>query len=376
MATPKIIADFESQLSAAISINDTSFTLSSATDDDGVALPAGLYYFTLDNGSTNKEYLAGTLSGTSVTGVLNVTRQGTETSGALKAHRVGATVIITDFNTYKKYMDEISLVSAPDADTTTKGVLEASTLIEIRARTASGGSGAKLAATPDVLVDLPTEDEKAALVGTSGTPSTSNKFVTADDAANDGTSAKIIRANGVALPSGLIGGVNKKIAVGVPQSGLGTSSSSEVTIFSETVPADFLSTNNGVRYQIFVTNLTTANGTTDDPTFRLKYGSTTLCTVALQNSTTTNTALKGIIEGVLTANASASAQVGFMKVALSVDNNDLSVHNDEKSVHMVDNGTATETSSGALALIATIQWGDADAGNDLDISGHIVELIS
>lgn len=180
MATPKIIADFEAQLSTALSVGDTSFTLSSATDDDGVALPAGLYYFTLDNGNSNKEYLAGTLSGTSVTGVLSVSRQGVETSGCARAHRVGASVIITDWKTYKKYMDEIALVSAPDADTSTKGVMEAATLAEVRARTASGSTGANLAVTPDVLDDLPTSDEKAALAGNAGTPSATNKFITED----------------------------------------------------------------------------------------------------------------------------------------------------------------------------------------------------
>ena len=180
MSTPKIIADFETQLSAAISVGDTTFTMSSATDDDGIALPDGLYYFTLDNGSTNKEYLAGTLSGTNVSSVVNVSRQGSEASGAVKAHRVGATVIMTDFMTYKKYMDEISLVSAPDASVSTKGVVETATLAQVRARTASGETGAALAITPDVAVDMPTEDEKAALAGggTAGTPDADNQFMT------------------------------------------------------------------------------------------------------------------------------------------------------------------------------------------------------
>ena len=181
MATPKIIADFETQLNAAISIGDTSFTMSSATDDDGIALPDGLYYFTLDNGSTNKQYMAGTLSGTTVSSAVNVSRQGVESSGSTKAHRVGATVIMTDFMTYKKYMDEISLVSAPDASVSTKGVIETATLAQVRARTALGETGAALAITPDVAVDLPTADQKAALVGSGNAPDGTNTFVTTDD---------------------------------------------------------------------------------------------------------------------------------------------------------------------------------------------------
>lgn len=168
MATPKIIADFETQLATALAVGGTSFTLASATDDDGVALPNGLYYFTVDSGISNKEYLAGTLSGTSVTSVVSVSRQGVETSGAARAHRVGASVLLTDFATYKKYMDEIALVSAPDASQTVKGVVETATLAEVRARTGTGGTGAALAVTPDVMDDLPTQDQKTFLAGVTG----------------------------------------------------------------------------------------------------------------------------------------------------------------------------------------------------------------
>lgn len=183
MVTPKIIADFETQLASAIAVGDTSFTLASATDDDGVALPAGKYYFTVENGSSNKEYLVGTVSGTSVTSVSNVSRQGLETSGADRAHRIGSSVIISDFLTYKNYIDETTVAGAADGDTATKGVFEAATLAEVRARTASGSTSANLAVTPDVLDDLPTADEKDALAGT-GTPSSSNRYVTEDDASD------------------------------------------------------------------------------------------------------------------------------------------------------------------------------------------------
>lgn len=122
MSTPIIVADFESSLATAIAIGGTTFSLSSATDDDGVALPPGQYYFTVDNGASNKEYFLGTLSGTSVTAVSTVTRQGVETSGAARAHRVGASVIITDFATYKKYIDGIAIAGAPDAGLATKGI--------------------------------------------------------------------------------------------------------------------------------------------------------------------------------------------------------------------------------------------------------------
>jgi len=169
MAQPQIIADFETQLSTAIAVGATSFSLVSATDDDGVALPNGLYYFTIDNGQSNKEYVAGTLSGTSVTGVLNVTRQGTEASGTVRAHRVGASVLITDFATYKKYIDEAVTAGAVDASATAKGIVEIPITAEIDADTRLGATGAVLAVSPDILAlskygtRLPSAAEKTAL---------------------------------------------------------------------------------------------------------------------------------------------------------------------------------------------------------------------
>ena len=35
---PKIIADFNTTITASVAVGDTTFTLTSATDDDGVAL--------------------------------------------------------------------------------------------------------------------------------------------------------------------------------------------------------------------------------------------------------------------------------------------------------------------------------------------------
>lgn len=142
MATPKIIADFETQLASTISIGSTSFTLASATDDDGVPLPNGKYFFTINNASTQKEYVVGTLSGTSVTSVSNVSRQGVQTSGTARAHRIGSSVIMTDFLTYKDYIDETTTAGAPDASTITKGVVEIATAAELNSGAATGGTGA------------------------------------------------------------------------------------------------------------------------------------------------------------------------------------------------------------------------------------------
>lgn len=95
--TAKVLADFTTSLAGAMAIGATTATLQSATDDDGVALPTGTYYFTIDGSNSSKEHIRCTLTGTSLTAIYSVSRQGVATSGCVRAHRLGATVSLTDF---------------------------------------------------------------------------------------------------------------------------------------------------------------------------------------------------------------------------------------------------------------------------------------
>ena len=101
----KIIADFRTSLATKLAVGGTSFTLQSATDDDGVALPAGAYYFTCDGENSQKEHFYCDLAGANATNVQSVSRQGVKTSGAVREHRVGATITITDFAHIKDIAD-------------------------------------------------------------------------------------------------------------------------------------------------------------------------------------------------------------------------------------------------------------------------------
>jgi microcystin-dependent protein len=105
MSATKIIADFRTSLATKLAVGGTSFTLQSATDDDGVALPAGKYYFTCDGENSQKEHFYCDLSGANATNVQSVSRQGVKTSGAVREHRVGATITITDFAHIKDLAD-------------------------------------------------------------------------------------------------------------------------------------------------------------------------------------------------------------------------------------------------------------------------------
>lgn len=104
---PLIVADLEVQLATAISVGATSFDISSNEDDDGNTIPNGKYVFTVDNGNSAKEYLQGDLVDTTVSNVKSISRQGAETTGAVRAHRVGASVILTDFLAIKAVADAL-----------------------------------------------------------------------------------------------------------------------------------------------------------------------------------------------------------------------------------------------------------------------------
>ena len=215
----KLAADFDTQLATASSIGATTATLVSATDDDGNALPTGLYGLTIDAGNSSKEYIICTLTSTALTGILSVTRQGVTSSGFARTHRRGAKVTLTDWAILKrmlnnldgttgfdsasplsydgnptftadgqiitkKYADDLAIAGSPDASTTVKGISKLSSAPASPTEPIAVG-------TNDTRV--PTQDENDALAGTSGTPSSSNKYVTNDDTATTATASKIDR---------------------------------------------------------------------------------------------------------------------------------------------------------------------------------------
>lgn len=156
-----ILADFTTALSTAIIVGGTTASLQNAIDDDGNALPTGRYFFSLDGDNSNKEHISCTLTGTALTNIKSLSRQGVETTGVARAHRIGCTVTLTDFAhikfindillgttaldattplTYdgtasitapnqlatKAYVDSVAISGAPDASTSTKGITKLS----------------------------------------------------------------------------------------------------------------------------------------------------------------------------------------------------------------------------------------------------------
>lgn len=217
-----VVADFTTQLATAMAIGATTASLQSATDDDGNALPSGVYFFAIDGNNSQKEHIVCTLTGTSLTNISSISRQGVQTSGCMRAHRVGSTVTLTDFATLryindyltgataldhtnpltydgtaslttpnqlatKAYVDGVAIAGGANASSTVKGISKLSV---------DPVSGTNPIAVGDNDTRVPTATQTAALAGTSGTtPSGSNKFV---DNADTGTSGagKVLRLDG------------------------------------------------------------------------------------------------------------------------------------------------------------------------------------
>ena len=177
-ALPAATAVFETSLAAPISSTATSLTLVDNTVRGGGTL-SGYACFTIDEGSSQAEYVCGTVSGTSVTSLtrgLSPTTGTTTTSALQFAHRRGASVKITDFpliqilkaqangqDTFpnilhytshptftgttdiidKAYVDAIAFSGAAviDATTLARGVVELATGAEAAASTQNGSSG-------------------------------------------------------------------------------------------------------------------------------------------------------------------------------------------------------------------------------------------
>lgn len=159
MATPKVIAFFETTLASAITSSATSFTLTSAEDKEGVSLAADTYGFVIDEGSSNEEIVIATCTGTACTSAkrgVSVSDGDTEVAALKKAHRRGASIKITDapfllLAASKEYVDGVAIAGASDASATGKGIVEIALQAEIDADTRLGSTGAVLAVAPDVL---------------------------------------------------------------------------------------------------------------------------------------------------------------------------------------------------------------------------------
>ena len=293
----KTIANFQTQLAATAAVGATSLTLQSATDLDGIALPTATYGMTVDEGSSTEEHFTATVTGVNLTNVQHVTRgTGVGTSGLALAHRLGAQVKITDHPAIKRIMNVLDGTTDFDAGTPLEYDGTASITTDNQLATKAYADGLAIAGAPDATTSIkgiarisvapasptipitvgdndprvPTQAENDAMVGTSGAPSTSNKYVTNDDVSNAGVADKVVRLSGTSYPAG-DGSALTNVDATVLEGWFGDGSNGNVVISSNTslsadmyynnltVDNGFTLTTNG--YRIFIKGTLDNNGT-------------------------------------------------------------------------------------------------------------------
>lgn len=189
-AIPTVPSVFETYLSNQMGTTDTTMTVASTALRDGTSL-IGYQCFTIDSNSPTLEYICGTASSGSNT-ITNLLRgidpvTGTTTVTALKfSHRLGSDVKITDYpaltilsrivngqdffpnlvqysNTVligngaptstiatKYYVDNSVVSGAPNADNSTKGIVQMATASQASSGTSLGSTGARLSLGSDI----------------------------------------------------------------------------------------------------------------------------------------------------------------------------------------------------------------------------------
>jgi len=103
----KVVANFETSLATKLANGATSGSLTSVTDKNAVTIPSGKYCMIIDRGTGDEEHLIFDLSGTSISNIYSVSRQGVQTAGVqnLNGHRAGAKCYLTDFVNLKIIVD-------------------------------------------------------------------------------------------------------------------------------------------------------------------------------------------------------------------------------------------------------------------------------
>lgn len=159
----------------------------------------------------------------------------------------------------------------------------------------------------------------------------------------------------------------------------------ETTLLTATVPANTLSTTNEIIGEILISDLDVEASADDNLTLRLKYGTTTLCSVEVRNGSG-DTDIRGILKFRLSANAATNAQKGSMTLDIVQDLGmtasdpaiiDLAAYSVNNNRGLAtDTGTAAEDSTTALAITISAQWGGTGAGDSITAQHGDIRLIA
>lgn len=212
-----------------------------------------------------------------------------------------------------------------DASTTVKGVVEAATSSEVTSGTATGGTGAVLAVTPDALA----------------------------------ASTPVFNGSGLT-------NIPRLISASATNSSAVTNTTTETTVATIAIPANTLGTANGVRFKaMIVPTWTAANA--NDFVIRVKYGGTTIGTITVDTTGSGITqTLNMLVDGYLIGAGSTSSQegaVGFMTNTITTGTVSTSF------------GTSAIDSTASQNLTITLQWEFGTTSTTAALNSFIVEKV-
>lgn len=273
----------------------------------------------------------------------------------------------------------------PNASTTSQGVVEEATQAEVDAQTAAGATGARLFINPSTTpfkasttamgaVEEATSAEMIAGTATGGTGA--RLFLNPSLVAETGTD-KIVKTKSTGFLDSSIIPVGK-IEVDATEITV-ANTVTETTLFDVSVPGGTLSTNNAIRFTVYLSDFQCDSS--ESISFRMKYGGSTVatCTMATTGATTSNIDLNGaMITGLIVADGSTSAQKGFLFFnggdGVLEDDNLASVDGERGTGG--GNSTGAVDSTSAQTLSITAQWAATGASNTITAEAWIVEKIA
>lgn len=210
-----------------------------------------------------------------------------------------------------------------------------------------------------------TEDQQDALAGSSGTPSATNKYITADDVVEANTASKIPRrdSNGdvlvaatptnanAATPKNYVDTLTALIPVvlDVNLTEVNSTTSGEKTVYTYTMPANTMGGNDFIEGVIGLSNLAILGSETF--TILLKLGGTTLCT--LQDVGTNAFSAPATVSFRIYNNNSTSAQVAALECNFEAISTSSYMPNSAYGT-----GTKDTTTELAIAITATTSAGN------------------
>lgn len=139
----------------------------------------------------------------------------------------------------------------------------------------------------------------------------------------------------------------------------------ETDLLSVTIPANLLSTNNGIKALINIPTFQNTGG--DSITLRMKYGTTTVASLTMLPAGGGNNS--GTVSATFLAAGATNSQEGNLSYITTRDVLTSS------QVMVTDNGTATEDSTTSLTFKITAEWNAASMSDIVVVDNSIVEKI-